>query len=469
MRSSADASPARKTPTLEGRPRIGVLGHFGDANLGDEAIIEAFVTRLRREWPDLELRIFSMHPSDSRRRYGCAAYSLRRATEYEQTFRPLQEFLAATRPPQASAAEIDNHAAGIASSASLSDRLTRRLGMIVPPGRLRSTMAALARGAVSGLAELGFLWRSLKRIRGLDVLYVTGSNQFLDNFGGPWGFPYTLLKWTVMSRLVGCRVAFVSVGAGPLDRRLSHWMISRAIGLADYLSLRDEGSQSLIQRATGHEGRVLPDLAHSLDTGMPPTRSDPRGRVHVAINAMPVHDPRYWHQPDPEKYRRYVNALARVCNQLLAAGHDVSFFATQFPDANVARDIAKDLRGSEGELVINVPSTVSELLAFLNQADVIVATRFHGILLSLLMNRPTVGICYYRKSRELLTRAGLANCAFDIDDFDSAELASAVLRMIGTRDEVSSAIGTHNQAYREALEDQYQVLFDLVRRRRVSR
>jgi polysaccharide pyruvyl transferase WcaK-like protein len=458
------------TPVPSGRPRVGVLGHFGDANLGDEAIIEAFVTRLRREWPTLELRIFSMHPGDSRRRYGCAAHSLRRATEYEEEFRPLRDFLAATAAGQAPVAMLEGQPWSAASTPSLSKRLARRLSAIVPRGRVRSTVGAAARGVIGGLSEVGFLCRSLKRARGLDVMYVTGSNQFLDNFGGPWGFPYTLLKWTVMCRLVGCRVAFVSVGAGPLEQPLSHWMISRAISLADYVSFRDEGSRSLIRSTTGHEGPVLPDLAHSLETGTLAAQTDQRERLRVAINAMPVHDPRYWHRPDVQRYRRYVAALARVCRGLVAAGHEVSFFATQFPDANVARDVATEARGPNGEnLAISVPSTVQELLTVLRQSDVVVATRFHGILLSLLMTRPTVGICYYRKSRELLTSAGLASCAFDIDDFDSAALESAVLRLIGTRDAVSDAVGLHNQSYRDALEDQYKTLFDLVRRRLAPR
>jgi polysaccharide pyruvyl transferase WcaK-like protein len=474
MKSSLDAASPEDTPAPAGKPRVGVLGHFGDANLGDEAIIEAFVTRLRREWPAVELRIFSMHPGDSRRRYGCVAHSLRRATEYEQEFRPLQDFLAATRPVERTGTTLETEPSSPASSVSLASRLASRLSDILPRGPARSTVAATARGVIGGFLEAGFLWRSLRRVRGLDVMYVTGSNQFLDNFGGPWGFPYTLLKWTTMCRLVGCRVAFVSVGAGPLDRPLSHWMISRAIGLADYVSLRDEGSRRLIESATGHDGPVLPDLAHSLEAGAlaapQAAQTSALGRMRIAINAMPVHDPRYWHRPDAEKYRSYVASLARVCNGLMAAGHEVSFFATQFPDANVARDIATEARGAEaGDLPISVPATVQELLGVLRQADVVVATRFHGILLSLLMARPTVGICYYRKSRELLTSAGLADCAFDIDDFDSVALESAVLQLTCARDAVSSAVARHTQSYRDALEHQYKILFDLVRRRATTR
>jgi hypothetical protein len=44
--------------------------------------------------------------------------------------------------------------------------------------------------------ECKFLWVSYRRLKGFRLLLIAGSNQFLDNFGGDWGFPYTLLKWS---------------------------------------------------------------------------------------------------------------------------------------------------------------------------------------------------------------------------------------------------------------------------------
>lgn len=476
MHSIHAGPPAVPSSDQPRPPRVGVMGHFGDSNLGDEAIIEAFVTRLRREWPAVELRIFSMHPGDSRRRYRCESHSLRLATEFEQEFRPLIDFMESWH-----ASGEGSAAGGVAPAAAEDGRPPRHpalarcvdwLDRVVPRGRLRSTAASVVRTVAGAARELAFLRRSFGRVRGLDVMFVTGSNQFLDNFGGPWGFPYTLLKWTLMCRLRGCRVAFVSVGAGPLDRRASHWMVARAIGLSDYVSFRDEGSRRLILEATGHDGVVLPDLAHSLHADPDPALAassrgpEATGALRIAINAMPVHDPRYWHRPDPVKYERYVAALSTVCRGLASRGHDITFFATQFPDANVAVDVARATASAPvAPWPVAVPMTVQELLGVLRGADIVVATRFHGILLSLLMERPTVGICYYRKSRELLAEAGLAAYAFDIDDFDAAALEAAVVRIIEERRAVVGTVASRSAAYREALERQYVQLFDLVRRR----
>jgi polysaccharide pyruvyl transferase WcaK-like protein len=448
------------SPLEQAGPKIGVLGHFGDHNLGDEAIIEAFVQRMRRDWPHCELRIFSMHPSDSAQRYGCQAYALRRETENETEFRVPQAYATGEQPAAPGQAGRGPAPAPPASG------VLERIAALVPKGRIRSSVGAAVRGAIAALREAGFLWRSLGRVRGLDAMYVTGSNQFLDNFGGAWGFPYTLLKWSVLCRLVGCRVAFVSVGAGPLDGALSKWMIARALALSDYVSFRDEGSRALVFAGCGRDGPVLPDVAHSLEVSAAPSergagRNAGERPLRIAINAMPVHDPRYWHAADARRYEAYYRSIGTVARQLQGQGFEVSFFATQFPDAAVAHDAISAAWGdaaAPARPAVDVPRTVAELMQVLVRADLVVATRFHGILLALLAGKPTVGICYYRKSRELLAEAGAAEFGFDIDDFDAPRLLAAVGALSQRRAQVATTVAGRVGHHRKALDRQYRTL-----------
>ncbi len=80
---------------------------------------------------------------------------------------------------------------------------------------------------------------------------------------GPWGPPYTIFKWVILARSVGARCVFL-VGAGPLTKPLSKFFVRRELLAADYVSLRDNKSQVLVQRIgfTG-ESRVYPDSASS--------------------------------------------------------------------------------------------------------------------------------------------------------------------------------------------------------------
>jgi len=47
---------------LETRTVIGIFGHYGNENLGDEAIIDALILRIRKDPPNAEIRCFSIHP-----------------------------------------------------------------------------------------------------------------------------------------------------------------------------------------------------------------------------------------------------------------------------------------------------------------------------------------------------------------------------------------------------------------------
>ena len=85
---------------------------------------------------------------------------------------------------------------------------------------------------------------------------------------------------------------------------------------------------------------------------------------------------------------------------------DCRFFATQPMDEVVANEICyeivNEVRGRLALPTIEAPNTVEELVAVMRQADLIVSTRFHGVVLGLWMCKPVLAICYHRKTKELM-------------------------------------------------------------------
>jgi len=63
------------------------------------------------------------------------------------------------------------------------------------------------------------------------------------------GYPYDVFMWTTAARLAGCKVRFVGVGVGPIYGRLSRWLITTALSIAE-LDL-----QRLIEQFTELEAR----------------------------------------------------------------------------------------------------------------------------------------------------------------------------------------------------------------------
>src|SRR5207245_7460390 len=58
--------------------RIGVFGHVGSQNLGDEALIAAVLQNVRRRYPEAELRGFTGRPHDTEQRHRIPAFPIRR-------------------------------------------------------------------------------------------------------------------------------------------------------------------------------------------------------------------------------------------------------------------------------------------------------------------------------------------------------------------------------------------------------
>tara|TARA_B100002003_G_scaffold182052_2_gene170273 strand:- start:15684 stop:17024 length:1341 start_codon:yes stop_codon:yes gene_type:complete len=426
-------------------PRIAVFGHYGNQNLGDEAIIEAVLKNLRHHLPNAELSCFSINPLDSASRHGVDSFPIRYRADY---FNPPRTQTPAQEDTPAPAA-VNEVATPLAKSWKTRLKSFPLLGSLLRKGQnvveFRHTLKQ----------EVVFLRAASMRLETVDLLLITGSNQFLDNFGGPWGFPYTLLKWTWLAKRSGTKVAFLSIGAGPLTHPLSYWMLGRALKRADYLSLRDEGSQALIREKVGIEGAVFPDLAHSLyESGARPSRAERSDRLRVAVNPMPVFDRRYWHHPDDTLYRDYVQKLARLCEHIVQEGAHLTLFSTQLKDEDVIDDVIEAM-GVAAPPSIARSRTVAELMETLSQSDCVVATRFHATVLPLQLGIPVLGICYYRKAAELLVDVGLGDYFVNIDDFDDETLRQKYKALTTRISSGSLTLSEEHSRYIQALDEQY--------------
>ena len=425
---------------------IGVFGHYGHHNMGDEAITQAVIQNLRRRCPSLRLSGFSMNPEDTSRRYGMPAYPIRRLK------------------PRTSEGGGDEATPGMRQP-----RVGGLRAYLKRFAALRLIVRAM-RFAVQLPAELWrearFLADSYRVAREVDCFIVAGSNQFLDNYGGVWGFPYTVLKWTVLARCAGARVAFLSVGAGPIDSLWSRIMARVSLLLADYASFRDAGSRRLLEWAGGgREWHVCPDLAQSLQLEAQAARDDGRAPT-VAINPMPVYDRRIWYQADDARYEHYVAQLSLFASRLLRERFPVFFFSTHPSDDQVIDDV---LAGIDEQLVFanGAPArkssqTVVEVMSVFASADLVVATRYHGAVLALRAGRPVLALCYYRKTREVLQAMQQEAYAVDVDELDHEDLWRRFELLVSRRSKEADAIRRITEAANARLDEQYDTVLRLV-------
>ncbi len=438
------------------RRRIGIIGHGGTKNLGDEALFATVIQNVRRRLPEAEVIGFTINPADSRERHGIECFPIRR----------LEETRAAVTQPSLASPEPNappNTPEVIGTLAAF-----RRTVKAIPGIRpLFLGSRWLARTIVSVLAEPKFLIESYRRLKGVELLLAAGGQQLNDGYGGPWGYPFTLYKWTLLAKCAGAKIAFLSVGAGPIDSPLSKFFFKRVLNRVHYRSYRDGISSALIKNM-GIKGShpVLPDLVYSLRLPEPRPAPSDGARAVVGANPVPFFASHYWPAPDPARYQEYVRKLAGFAEWLDRSGHSVLFFPTQVrADVITIKDIRAAMNGSGHSpnlLTARPIQNLEDLVSEISRADLVVANRYHGILISLMMNKPVLGIAYHEKSRELMETAGQGDYVLKVDSFTVDDLIKRFQAMEANAPEIKKRIAERLTPLRNALEAQYDTVFGLI-------
>lgn len=431
--------------TGESVKKVAVFSHTGKGNLGDDATLGTVIHNVRLLNPGADICAFTLNPADTQARFQVLAFPIRRLG-------------------RAASAPVPGACAGMATQTppvGVAGRVKQAVKQVPVLGNtLRSLWRGLA-AIPATVASLAFLVTASRRLKGADLFIVAGGGQLGDYFGGAWGFPFTILQWCLLARARGARVVFLSVGAGPLQTFLGRRFCRWALLLADYRSFRDEGSRALIESlGVGSDNSVFPDLVHGFHAGAP------RGGVHagpcvVGINPLPFHDPRYWAEDSADVYGHYVQTLATFAAQLVNAGHKVLLFPTQiYADPPVIHDVATRVRellghGADAALLCPPVANFDDLFAAINRTDLVVASRFHGIVLSCLLGRPVIGLSYNQKTDELMTDLGQGEFVRDIGRIDALWLLERFERLHAQCDGARRRIEARQATYRLALDRQY--------------
>jgi polysaccharide pyruvyl transferase WcaK-like protein len=397
--------------------RIAFWGNFGTRNLGNECTLRAAILHARRRLPDAQLSCFCTAPEDAQARHGISCFPMGDTA---------QRLAAATGP--------------------FPLRLARRLG-----------------------AEVG-AWRdSLRHTRGQQLLVMTGTGMLTDEGEGALGFAYDVFRWAVAARLSGCRVAFLSVGVESIGRPLTRLFLRTALRLASYRSYRDTQSRERLRAAGFFSPRdvVAPDLAFSLPgtPSHPPPAPTP-GRPPVAVGLYAVRGRGARGGEDAKAYRGYLDKVCTLVEQLRARGHALRLIVGDNTyDEPVLEDVRQALAargvavGAEAGLETTPAGDFEELLQQLAGVQLVVASRFHNVLLALLLGRPVVSLSYNEKNDALMAEVGLGRFCQPVDSFDVARTLEQLAELEQHRGPLLAVVAATAARYREALEVQYDAVF----------
>ena len=204
------------------------------------------------------------------------------------------------------------------------------------------------------VGEISHFVEACKVLKGFDIFLVSGGGQIDDYWGGPWGHPYSLFKWALISRFVSARYAFCGVGTGSLKSKLSTLFIRFALNLANYRSFRDKKSKELLESiAFIQNDQVCPDLAYSFDRKRVETlkKTNQRSKKLVGVNVI-AHMRQNMPKKDLSAYECYLNNLAVFLKELIRKEYSIVLFLTDSPDRHVIKELG-DILTKENSPIIS--------------------------------------------------------------------------------------------------------------------
>jgi polysaccharide pyruvyl transferase WcaK-like protein len=338
----------------------------------------------------------------------------------------------------------------------------------VKPGKRRSRLGRFLRSVFIGVPSEVYRWfEAFKMLKGSNMFIIPGTGLLTDAFGlRGWG-PYDLFKWTAMAKLRRSKVLFVSVGAGPIYSVLGRYFVRSALSLADYRSYRDDASMKYLMDIgfPTNSDRVYPDLVFSLpQTVVPDHRSKRRTRPVVGIGLMANQGKYSAGKPSNAVYLAYLENLILLIKWLLDHGYDIRLLIGDAYDQPLMEEFKSLLTTRLGVFddthILHAPATSAEqLVAQLAGTDIVVATRFHNILLALLLNKPVISISFHHKCASLMEEMGLSEYCHDINHMNADRLIAQFQDLEKKAARLKPAIRQRVEQSRKALDEQYSLIF----------
>ena len=241
--------------------------------------------------------------------------------------------------------------------------------------------------------SLGRLFNALRRT---DL--VCGGGQLMDDRGG-LGFPVGFTSCLILAnRVLGGRPIIFGIGAEPMQRGASKWLVKRFYSLARLAMVRDRPS---------HEALVA--------AGYPEEQAAVGGDVAMTLHGLARHDratktKRLLLVPnrDPQRVGNIAATFDTVVDAARGAGWGVTVMAhDRRPEYDVGElDRMRGALGTEGVEYV-VPTSLNDGYTHYQQADVVVSARMHPLLLSILHGVTPVAIPVVAKVRTLVADLSL--------------------------------------------------------------
>jgi len=365
------------------RTKIFIFGNFGTGNIGNECTLLAFLHACRKYAPDADLTGICSVPEDVSIRHGLQSIPINDGDREEK-------------------------------------------------GKRRQYAVRWIRILLSWLPTEAKQWmKAYRSLRSANRLVMAGTGMITDDETGIWGLPYEIMKWTIIAKLRRSKVFFVSVGVERVRHKITKWIFKLALHLADYRSFRDVESKRRLLDIGMPVGKdpVCPDMAFNLPRSEIPAAVKKTGQLPViGVGLLDYVGQGSDEKNSEHQFAEYIQKMADFIIWLLERDYRVRILIGDITFDNPIRPILKECierrvaAYGTGQIIDDPIDSVAELLEQLSGTDLVVASRFHNILLALMLNIPAISISYDSKNDAIMREYGLSQYCQNIESLDVSRL-----------------------------------------------
>ncbi|MDU3804002.1 polysaccharide pyruvyl transferase family protein [Paraclostridium bifermentans] len=250
-----------------------------------------------------------------------------------------------------------------------------------------------------------------------------------------------LIRKIKFYKFLNKKIIFLGVGAGPFVGNYEKSKISNIFNLVDAFLVRDKTSYTNLKEI-GVENVVLTnDVVFELDKIVESNLN--LNEKEIVYIPVPLFYNDLWIDNE-SKLKEYLNSVRESLLKLSSNGYKITIipFQKEF-DNKYFLEYINDLINNENIDIFNYNS-YDEVYKRLNECKMIINSRFHGLVLSTIFNKPSISIVYDHKMNDLLKAIGTEETALDVGDgvnwkdniFSSEEVVSKVRYVLQNYEEI---------------------------------
>jgi len=252
-------------------------------------------------------------------------------------------------------------------------------------------------------------------------LFILGGGSLLKRHGASDSSVLTWLGPLHLAHRMGVRAMTYAIGVSGEWSPSGRELVSRMLGEADAVCVRDQASNEILKGLGFGKGIVTADPAILLGDALPDGVRTPvlggHPRISVFLRHWYVYENRILDEP---AWKRFEQGLAASLDFLVRerSAH-IAFVPmrtkTGDDDRIVAQEVAQMMSSKADAETVNGPVTTADVVRIIGESDLVIGMRLHSLIVAALSGVASIAIDYDEKVRGFENDLGAGDWVVEMD------------------------------------------------------